>query len=817
MQAQGSTVMRRLRRALLAAAATTLIGGAAMAQTARHDYDIPAQPAGEALNAYARQSGLRILFPYDAVAGKQSRPIAGEMTEQQALDRLLADAGLVVVSRENGVVTLGVARFPAGGAEETTQVDELVVTANKREERSHDVPASVTALRASSLVETGAVKFDDYVARVPGLVVDNTSAGGGLNQISIRGVTTGGGGNPTVGVYIDDSPFGSSTLLGRGTILSPDLDPSDLQRIEVLRGPQGTLYGAGSMGGLIKFVTTDPDPTAASGRLQADASHVDGGGAGYGLRGAANLPLNEAVAVRISAFDRRDPGYIDDPLLGVQDVNEAHVYGGRLALGWRVNDAWTVTLSALTQQLRQDGNSIMDFDLAGQPVFGDLEQGRAFGTGRTEASYAMYNLRIQGDLGWAELVSATSYSRVTSDVNTDATPIFGPIVTAFFGIPNAGAAIETDSELDKFSQELRLVSPDGGRFSWQVGAFYTHEDALVVQSVPVFDATTGQPTVPPLPHLIDAVIPSTFRELAVFGDVTYRFSPRFDVTAGLRYSHNDQSGSQTLGGLLLGPAVTLPMESDDSSVTWLVTPRFKISDEVMAYVRVASGYRPGGPNTAVPGVSPSFQPDEVVNYEAGLKADLFDRRLSLELAAFYIDWTDIQLNLISPLGISYLDNAGAASIHGVEGAMAWRPIDGLQVNANFAYTDAVLGEDLPGPAIGFEGDALPSIPHWAAQVSADYEFPLSGPWSGTVGASYRYVGDREGDFSRNPAVPRYQLPAYDVIDLRVGVRRDRATLQLYVKNVGDTRGQVTPFNAGALQEVAIIQPRTFGVSLSTEF
>ena len=187
MQAQCSSVSRRLRRAFLAGAAAALIGGTAMAQTARHDYSIPAQPAGEALNAYARQSGLRILFPYDAVAGKRSRTVTGNMTEQEALDRLLADAGLVVASRENGVVTLGVARFQAGDSEETTRVEELVVTANKREERSHDVPASVTALRANSLIKVGAVKFDDYVARVPGLVVDNTSAGGGLNQISIPG------------------------------------------------------------------------------------------------------------------------------------------------------------------------------------------------------------------------------------------------------------------------------------------------------------------------------------------------------------------------------------------------------------------------------------------------------------------------------------------------------------------------------------------------------------------------------------------------------------------------------------------------------
>jgi outer membrane receptor protein involved in Fe transport len=312
-------------------------------------------------------------------------------------------------------------------------------------------------------------------------------------------------------------------------------------------------------------------------------------------------------------------------------------------------------------------------------------------------------------------------------------------------------------------------------------------------------------------------LPSEFEEIDVFGDVTYAFSQRFDVTAGVRYSHNSQSGSETVGGLLIGPPFTLALDSDDSAFTWLVSPRFRISDEVMAYVRVASGYRPGGPNAVVPGVPPTFAPDTVVNYEAGLKADLLDRRLTLELAAFYIDWTDVQVNLISPIGLSYLDNAGQASSRGFEAAMDWRPIDGLQVSANFAWTDATLDEDLPGPSIGFDGDRLPSIPHFAGQVSADYEFPLSGPWSGLAGASWRHVGEREGEFPRDPVTPRWVLPAYDVIDLRVGVKRDRASLTFYVRNVGDERGQISAFNLGPLQEVAVIQPRTFGVSLSSAF
>jgi iron complex outermembrane receptor protein len=803
-----------------ASAAALAIAAPAAAQSldARKSFNIPPESVADALVAFSRQSNVQVVTASADLGDARSRGVVGVFTPREALGRLLDGARLRWRAVGQGSVVVEAGPLADSAAEAPTSVDEVVVTANKRAERLHDVPSSVTALTARTLAEIGAVRFEDYVAKVPGLMVDNTSAAGGLSQVSIRGVTTGGGGNPAVGFYIDDAPFGSSTLLGRGAFMSPDLDPSDLQRIEVLRGPQGTLYGAGAMGGLIKFVTTTPDFTHLSGRLEADGSEVDGGGSGYGLRAAVNVPVNDRLAVRASAFDRQDPGYIDDPATGAKNVNRARNYGGRFALAWKLNDAWTLRLSALDQELRGDGTPIVDFNaVTGAPLQGDLQQVRAAGTGKAKAGYGLYDIHLEGDLGWASLVSATSYSKVTSNINTDATILYGPIVTGVFGIPDAGAEILTDSGLDKFTQEVRLSSPAEAKLAWQVGAFYTHEHAYVTQDVPAFNATTGGPLVPPLPNLVDVVLPSTFEEVAGFGDLTYHVTSRFDVTGGVRYSHNSQTAQQTLGGLFVGPTSTVDTSSSDSSVTWLITPRFHLSDETMVYARVATGYRPGGPNTAGIGVPPSFGPDKVINYEAGLKTDLMDHRLSLDLAAFYIDWTDIQLTQISPLGLSYFSNGGKASSRGVEGSFDWRPVGGLEIAGNLSYMDAHLDSDLPPPAIGFKGDALPSIPHWSGQVSADYQFPLAGQWSGFVGASYRFVGDRLGEFSRSPAIPRYLLPSYEVVDLRLGVKQDRWTLTGYAKNVGDARGQVTAFNLGATPEVAIIPPRTYGLSLSTEF
>jgi iron complex outermembrane recepter protein len=694
---------------------------------------------------------------------------------------------------------------------------EVVVTASKRAERMHDVPASVSAVKADSLAQIGAVRFEDYVARVPGLVVDNTSSGGGLNQLSIRGVTTGVGGNPTVGFYIDEAPFGSSTVLGGGAVLAPDIDPSDLERIEVLRGPQGTLYGAGSMGGLVKFVTATPDFSGFSARVQLDGSSVDDGATGYGARAMVNIPIDDSLALRASGFTREDPGFIDDVASGEKDLNDSRINGGRISLAWQPNASWTARLSALTQRLDGDGTPTIDASAATfMPLYGDLQHVRAPGTDTVNATYNLYDLTLDGDLSGINLVSATSYGTLDADINTDYTPVIGPLLDAVFGVPGGGAAIVTDGGVDKFTQELRLTSSSENRLAWQVGAFYTRERSKSVQSLPIFDASTGEPLPIALPPLLDSTLPSQFEELAVFGNATWKITPRFDVTAGLRYSENDQSATVSTAGLLIGPASSSKLASDEGAFTYLLTPRFHVNDAVMVYGRIATGYRPGGPNIVVPGVAPTFDHDTTINYEAGIKADLLGRTVSLELALFQIDWSDIQLRQISTVGTQYFDNGGDARSRGAEASVAWRPLAGLQIAGNVSYIDAKLMEDLSSSLYGLKDAALPGTPDWSGQLSIDYQVAF-GAWTALAGAGYRYVDDRLADFQPSPLLQRFPLASYDVVDLRAGVQRDRWTLTAYAKNVGDARGEVTAFPLGGIYSVSIIQPRTLGVSLAVDF
>jgi iron complex outermembrane receptor protein len=716
------------------------------------------------------------------------------------------------------VIALPAFAQAAASADEASVVDEITVTASKREERLKDVPSSVTALSATSLQRQSAVKFEDYAARVPGLTVDNASVGGGLSQLSMRGIKTGLAGTPTVGFYVDDAPLGGSTSMGGGSVLAPDLDPSDLDRLEILRGPQGTLYGAGAMGGLIKFVTRAPDPSGFFGRLQADVMGVAHGEVGWGLRGMINAPLSDTAAVRLSAYTREDPGFVDDPVHGEEDVNGNRFSGGRISFQWDPSADPAVRLSALVQHQENDGNPIIDVDtMTLAPLYGDLRQSHPPGTDQSEATIQLYDLRITHDFGFAELLSATSWSDSDASVITDFSPTLAPILSGFFGVSNGGGFVHSKFGLSKFTQELRLTSPADRRLVWQAGLFYTFERATRPQTIEPVDATTGE--VLALPTLLDATFHSTFKEVAAFGSVGFKFTDRFDVTVGARASHNKQKSDQTVLGVLGAPPSQ--DESSDTPITFLVNPRYKVSENLMLYGRIASGYRPGGPNAHFGGVAPTYDADTVVNYEAGLKADLLDRRLSLELSTFFIDWKDIQIRLVTPLGLSYTGNAAQATSKGVEAAGVFRAGHGIQIAGNVTYLDAALDKDLGAlvTSIGSKGDPLPSSPRWSGSLGVDWDFALEGDWTGFVGATWRYVGERQGDFASTsaPSLPRIELPAYDAVDLRAGVKYQRWALSAYVRNVTDQRGYLSVYTQGPVSQIAVSQPRTIGLTLATEF
>ncbi len=704
----------------------------------------------------------------------------------------------------------------------TTNLEQIVVTAEKRPQSIQEVPMSISVLESSRLIDSGMSKLDDYYATVPGLSVSDRGAG--RTTIIMRGISAGSEMRPTVGVMIDGAPFGSSTV----DYSIPDLDPFDIDHIEVLRGPQGTLYGTSSMGGLINFVMKKPRADYLSGHIQAGVSSTAHGGTGYITRAGLNLPVvSDKLALRVSAFQRRDAGYVDDPGQGRHDVNQGTAKGGRISALWNLNDQWTVQASALAQNDTVDGTARVDMQSGSYtPVFGPYAHERLPGTDTANVKLRVYDLRLDGKLGWADFHSTSSYNQYQLVGPQDVTGTFGFFTGLVYGMPGLGVKIANNSRTGKFSQEFRLSSPEDGRaLSWQGGVFYTREHTLGVQDIIAVDRTTGGDL--GLGTMYGGRSPSIYKAAAAFGNATYRFSDAFDLQLGGRFSQVRQDFVNEYSGPLNGGTSSDHEKARYNVWTYSVSPRYHFNSDVMMYARVASGYRAGGANALLivdqGQFSTQYKPDSLTSYEWGLKGDFADHKVTVDASLFYIDWKDIQLAEVSQIsGNTYYVNASSAKSEGAGISLSWRPVEGLTIRGNTSYTHAVLTSDTPPGTYGRTGDRLPYSPTWSGNLAADYTFPLSGMWSGNVGAGVTYVGDRMNGFTSSADAERFRLRSYTTAHLHAGVQSMHWKIQLYVKNLTDARGYLSATAQNATTGVSsygllLIQPRTAGVSATYSF
>ncbi len=811
-------------------------------------FDIKPQPLASALNTLALQSHRQILFTPEVVKGKTTPGVKGTLTVDAALAELLAGTGLSSAKSADGMIL--VSRPDAKGTSApsdpsnapnstladpgpTTQtpraesLEEVIVTAQKRAERLQDVPVPVTVIKADSLVDYNQVRLQDYYTSVPGLTVmpSTSGSGGSFQSVAIRGITTGVYTNPTVGIAVDDVPYGSSTAIGAGGgMVVADIDPADLARIEVLRGPQGTLYGASSMGGLIKYVTVDPSTDAATGRVEANMNGVvNGAELGYGARGSINLPLSDNLALRASGFTRQDPGYIDNVQTGQTGINEDRVSGGRIAALWRPSPSLSLKVSALYQEARSDGFSDVDLPINGYigPALGELQQSSLRGTGQSDRTVQAYSATLTAKLGAAELTSVTGYNINQYSDTYDLTFYFGPTTQGLFGV--TGTPTPERNKTDKFTQEVRLATPLGEHVDWLLGAFFTHENSQYAQSILAEDPTTGSVA----GDLYNASFHPGYTEYAGFTNVTVRLSQQFDIELGARDSMIRQSYSEFDSGPYLTEVIEEPsphiVPEDHTSAnafTYLVTPRFKVSPELMVYARIASGYRAGGPNlTLSPGTPTEYNPDKTENYEIGAKADLLDEKLSIDGSLYYINWKDIQLSLINAqTGLGFTGNGSEAKSQGFELSVESKPVTGLTLAAWVTFSDAALKQSFPttSSAYGVSGDSLPYSSRFSANLSLHQEFPVTGLLRGFWGGSVSYVGSREGEFTSSAV--RQDLPAFARSDLQAGAKYAAWTVNFFINNLADKRG-VLAGGLGSYPPFAFsyIQPRTAGLSVVRTF
>lgn len=708
-----------------------------------------------------------------------------------------------------------------------SDLDVIVVTAQKVAQSLVDVPLSISVVGGSELDRMQAVNIQDYVKLVPGLQLTQSTPGFG--RLVLRGINTGGVAS-TVGVYVDETTFGSSSGLVNGAILAGDFDTFDIARVEVLRGPQGTLYGASSLGGVLKYVTVEPQFDAFQARMRATAETVEDGDMSYSGAAVVNIPASDKLAFRASGFYRRVGGFIDSIGTAGSDVasniNDSRVSGGRASMLFKPSDAASFRLSAYVQDIDNGASSVVDSDaLTGKTLYGRQTQSQYIPEA-ADVRYRVFNGTGVFDLGFADLTTATSYGTLTQDFRVDFTLLISPTLQAILGIPNEAFNGQI-TRVKRFTQEVRLSSQKSDRFQWLLGAYYSDEKGLIDQNVHVVTPHTFT-DLPGLPVVGVGSIDSKYKEYAAFANTTIKLAERFDLTLGGRYSHNKQSELQQTDGLLFGGASVVPGGSSEDVFTYSVAPKFKFNERMSLYARVAKGFRPGGPNALAPnapaGTPNSYTSDSIISYEAGLKGENADRTFGFDIAAFHIDWKDIQL-LVRVNGVGINSNASGAKSDGAELAFTFRPIDGLRFSLNGAYTDAQLTEDTDLVLVGGrDGDRLPFTPKSSYSLNGDYEWPFAGNRTAYVGASFSHLSKVPSSFDaafRAANGRQRELPSYETLDLRAGVELGKVSFEAFARNLTNEEGKTSAETTAAAPLGAIatgvIRPRSFGLTVTAEF
>jgi iron complex outermembrane recepter protein len=749
------------------------------------------------------------LMPHLAAAFQRSMPQVCPMRRSR-----LARAALAALLTAGGPAWAQSA--PAAGSDTQT----ITISATRRAEAIRDVPVSIVKLSTDNQLELGAKDLVDVLASVPGVTYNQTFGKSGSGEIVIRGVTTGNVFNPTVGIYIDDVPIGGTSGQNFGSSAF-DQRLLDLSSIEVLKGPQGTLYGASAMGGLLKYNTRIPED-GFSGLFGGEASKTQRGGGNFTAYGHVNVPLSDKVAaLRVALFHARDGGYIDATGPGGgSDVNSGKSTGARLSLGLKPMKGLDVRLSAQTQETKYDGLGTASYGTDGKPLIGDLIYSNLRFAQPTTQRADLVALNLEADLGFAKAMSITGYQKRRSRDVSDLNDGFLLVLPPFFDVTQLD--IEQGTSLKKTTQEFRLVSPSGRTFEWIAGLFHANEKGDGFSN---WTATTGPASPFPSGSLLldNAGTATRWKETGLYGTLVWNASPALALTAGARASRNSLDQVQRNSGLITSND-TVATSTKESPDTYLLAARYKLSPSASVYARAASGYRAGGPNA--PFLDPAtgqltsaapYRSDSLWSYELGYKADLPNKLGSIDVALFQIDWKDLQVQVFNN-GIGTNGNAGKARIRGLEFGGVVRPVPALTLRAAASLMDPKLLDDSPGLG-GTAGERLPTAPKVAASLNARWDFSF-GATPAYAALNLGHTGNRTVSFEAS-STPNYRLPSYTVLDVQAGATVAGFDIGAYVRNLTDERGQVSAYTQfaglGAPVQVNFVRPRTVGVTLSRAF
>jgi iron complex outermembrane recepter protein len=729
-------------------------------------------------------------------------------------------------------------------------LQEVLVTATRRETAIQQTPMSITALTSDVLEQTVVKDVNDFILQVPNLsAADN---GPGNKRYAIRNIQAAG--EPEVGLYYDEIPIaGFAGENNDSGAQQPDLNLFDVERVEVLRGPQGTLYGAGSMGGTLRIISKRPDLEQFSGQVQGTYADINHGGHDWDGDIMLNVPIIQSeLGARLVGFYHDNGGYIDEMRLGIPDANSYDDYGGRFSLRGKPTSQWTIDFIAYLEKTKQAN------DFFQMPAYGDWVASDFVKTPRDD-EFQGYNLISTTDFSFASLVVLGSYQqrRVTQvfDLTPSVINILGGTNPAT-GQPNCNTFnyveclnqnapfaffIMPTADINNlftraWSWETRLQSAASSKLKWTVGAFGQDRDNVNKTYV-------GGPTNPDGSISID---PSTglavnsvfarqnwdpFQQFAGFGELSYPITPDLDATAGLRYSYGHRTDQYEQIQNFGDPAPYLPGTGYYPKTTYTetaTTPKFELSyhpsRDSLYYILASKGFRFGGPNVPngfAPTLPPPYKSDSLWNYEFGFKNTLLDNRLTIDGALFWINWNNIQQTETDPTGtFTFIGNGGNAVAKGVELAINAQATSRLLLTTGASYTHATLvGPQpiAPIPANQLEsGDRFPNVPNWTVYSSATYNFPLATS-NAFVRGEFAY---RSGQTTAlNPLSPAYaELPGYVLFNARAGMAFERYSGELYVTNIADRQTAVGGTQqSGEPLQIVSTPPRTVGLVLRMKF
>jgi iron complex outermembrane recepter protein len=731
-------------------------------------------------------------------------------------------------------------------------LEEVVVTAQKRSENLQDVPISIQAMGTEKLDQLQVSDVTDYVKFLPSVTIRRAAPG--FTTVYMRGVASGENSNhsgplPSVGIYLDEQPV---------TTITGSLEPHiyDIDRIEALAGPQGTLYGASSQAGTIRIITNKPSTSGFDASYDLEVNNVAHGDFGYGAEGFVNIPLNDRMAVRIVAWAQHDSGYIDNvpgtltyPTAGVtinnaalveDDFNEVDIYGARAALKIDLDDNWTVTPSLNVQRTETDGTFNVDRGIGKRDVARFVNE-----TG--DDKWAQAALTIEGKVANVDLVYAGAYMKRWEDSQSDYSDYsyFYDTLYSYYWTDDAGNIvtptqyIQAKDYFTKESHEFRLATPADSRFRLVAGLFYQRQTHNIQQRYKIDNIGTDI-EVPGWPDTIWLTKQLRVdRDYAAFGEAAFDVTEQLTVTGGIRFYKYKNSlegffgygsgySSGTGVGACYGPPVVegSPCTNVDKTTkgdgnTYRINAQYKFEEGRMVYATMSTGFRPGGINRR--GTLPPYGADKLKNYEAGWKTSWLDNRLRWNGAIFYDEWNDFQFSFLGANGLTEIRNAGKAKMKGAETDLSWLVTEGFSLNGSASYTDAELNEDyIPDPSAppeAFKGDRLPVTPKFKANITARYEWAV-GDMDAHVQGSLVYTGSIYPDLTVADRAITGKLPDYTTVDFSGGVKRGNMRIEAYVKNVFDSAAETNRFVACTIctrNFSNIIQPRTIGLRFGQDF